>query len=639
MMQDLRDKAQGWLAWVIVGLVGITFVLFGAGSMFDKGNASNQVVATVNGQKILGSELEGVYHRFMQQNGSQLHNIDSIEVKKELLDSLIQQKTLLEATHNLGMTVSPTRVYSTLGTLPFLQIDNQFSEESYIQFLGKNHFTDMQFRTLLSDALLREQLQQSIIPTSFVLANDLDDLAKYMFQKRDFRFVTLAKEPIEKMVKVTDEQAKEYYESHLKDFMTEEALSLEFVHLSLPALAQKIEVNDKEIEQFYQENSGHFSEPASVHVAHILISLPKSADPKAQEQANSKIAEIQKRLKAGEPFEALAKEYSDDKETSNAGGDLSWVTPGEMFPEFEKVAFALEKNGQVSEPLKSQYGFHIVKLIDRKNEKPKPLKDVKEQVIAQYKRQQAEEQFVNLADELSTIAYDNPDSLQKAEDKLKLTIQKSELFTKEQGSKIPLLQNPQVVTATWSQSVKDTKNNSDLIKLDDENYVVVRLAEHVVPKQKPFEEAEAKIKSTLTAKITSEKLKEQADKIFAEIQKSDEAQATHLMNEYNLQWQEKTDVQRNAKEGLDSEIFQAAFSLPKPNDDKERRLKQLELANGDRAIVWLTSVKDGDPSLLTAMDKENYQSQLSKHMGELEFAMYATYLYKEAKVEVKDKNL
>lgn len=639
MMQDLRDKAQGWIAWVIVGLVGITFVLFGTGSMFDKGNASNQVVATVNSQKIMGSELESVYHRFMQQNGSQLQNIDSNEVKKELLDSLIQQKTLLEATHKLGMTVSPQRVDATLGTLPFLQIDNQFSKESYIQFLGKNHFTDTQFRTLLTDALLREQLQQSIIPTSFVLTNDLNDLAKYMFQKRDFRFVTLAKEPFEKMVTVTEEQAKEYYASHLKDFMTDETLSLEFVHLSLPALAKNIEVNDKEIEQYYQDNSGHFSEPASVHVAHILINLPKNADPKEVEQAQQKIAEIQKRLKAGESFEAMAKEYSDDKETANTGGDLSWVTPGEMFPEFEKLAFSLEKSGQVSEPLKSQYGFHIIKLIERKNEKAKPLKDVKEQVIAQYKRQQAEEQFVNLADELSTIAYDNPDSLQKAEDKLKLTIQKSELFTKQQGSKLALLQNPQVVTATWSQSVKDSKNNSDLIKLDDENYVVVRVAEHVVPKQKPFEEVEAKIKAIMVAKASAEKIKEQADKVFAEVQKADATEATKLMNDLNLQWQERNDLQRNAKDGIDAEILQAAFSLPRPTDSKEPKVKQLELANGDRAIVWLTSVKDGDPSLLSGMEKENYEAQLSKHMGELEFAMYATYLYKEAKVDIKEKNL
>ena len=638
MMQDLRDKAQGWIAWVIVGLIAITFVLFGAGSMFDRGNASNQVIATVNGKKIMGSELEGVYQRFMQQNASQLQNIDSNEVKKELLDSLIQQKTLLEATHQLGMIVSPQRVDATLGTLPFLQVDNQFSKESYVQFLSKNHFSDAQFRELLSDALLREQLQQSIIPTSFVLANDLQDLSKYMFQKRDFRFVTIAKEPFEKMVKVSDEETKKYYESHSKDFMTDEALSLEFVHLSLAGLTKSIEANDKDVEQFYQDNPGHFSEPASVRVAHILISLPKKADEKDIKEANAKMATIQKRLKAGEGFEVMAKEYSDDKETSSAGGDLSWVNPGEMFPEFEKVAFGLDKPGQVSEPLRSQFGLHLVKLIERKNEKVKPFKDVKQEAAAQYKRQQAEEQFVNLADELSTIAYDNPDSLQKAQDNLKLTIRKTELFTKAHGSKEPLIQNPQVVTATWSPTVKDSKNNSDLVKIDDENYVVVRVAEHVVSKQKPLEEAQAKIKAVLTAKMSAEKVKEQADKAFAEIQKTDEAQVSKLMSENNWQWQEKVGVQRNTKDAIDAQILQAAFSLPRPTD-KERLVKQLQLASGDYAIVWLTSVKDGDPAELSATEKENYQGQLSKHMGELEFAMYSTYLYKEANVEIKNKNI
>ncbi len=632
MMQVMRDKAQGWIAWTILGLVAITFVLFGTGSYFDKGPASGQTIATVNGKKILSGELESVYQRFMMQNGSQLHNVDSAEVKKELLESLIQQKTLLEATHHLGMTVSPQRVYTTLGTLPFLQVDNQFSEESYIQFLSKNHFTDTEFRTLLQDALLREQLQQSIIPTSFVLPNDIEDLAKFMYQKRDFRFVTVAKAPFEQAINVSEEDVKKYYDAHLKDFMTEEALSLEYVHLSLADLANKVEAGEKQIEQFYQENGAQFSEPPSVHVAHILVSLPKKASDKEIKEANDKIATIQKRLKAGESFESLAKEFSDDKETGAAGGDLSWLVPGEMFPDFEKAAFALDKQGQISEPLKTQYGLHLIKLIERKNEKLKPFKDVKADVIAQYKRQQAEEQFINMADELSTIAYDNPDSLQKAEDKLKLAIQKTEVFTKSQGAKEPLIQNPQVFTATWSASVKDSKNNSDLIKLDEENYVVVRVDKHIPAKQKSLEETQDKIKELVKEKLTAEKVKEKTDKLLASLQKAEEAAIPALLGD--LSWQEKRDVQRNVKDQNEALIAHAAFSMPRP-DEKTRQFKALALPNGDHAIVWLTAVKDGNASELSASDKENYQAQLTKHMGELEFALYATYLYKEAKVDIK----
>jgi len=633
MMQVLRDKAQGWIAWVIVGLVGITFVLFGAGSVFDRDHR-NQVVATVNGNKITGSELDNVYQRFMQQNGAGLQNIDSNDVKKELLDSLIQQKTLLQATEHLGMTVSQQRVFSTLGSLPFLQVDNQFSEDSYIQFLNKNHFTDTQFRTLLRDALLREQLQQSIIPTSFVLSNDLQDLAKYMLQQRDFRFVVINKEPFEKAAKVTDSDVKEYYNKHLKDFMTDEALSLEYVHLSLPELIKNVQATDQEVQQFYQENSSSFSEPPSVHVAHILIQLPKNADAKAVGEAQAKIATIQKRLKAGESFEDLAKEFSDDKESGAMGGDLSWLNPGEMFPEFEKVAFSLDKANPISEPLKSQYGFHIIKLLDRKNEKVKPFAEVKAQAALQYKRQHAEEQFVNMADELSTIAYDNPDSLQKVNDKLKLPIHKTEVFTKAQGPKDALMQNPQVFTAAWSTQVKDSKNNSDLIKLDDENYVVVRVNEYIPSKQKSLEESFTAINNILVAKMGAEKVKEKTDKVFGELQKADANKIAQVMSEHDLRWEERQNIQRSTKEPIDPAIIQMAFSLPRPND-KEQMIKSVPLANGDFAIVWLTEVRDGEHSSLSATEKEAYQGQLSKHMGELEFAMYASYLYKEAKIEIK----
>ncbi|MGE3317727.1 MAG: SurA N-terminal domain-containing protein [Candidatus Berkiella sp.] len=633
MMQVLRDKAQGWIAWVIVGLVGITFVLFGAGSLFDRDHR-NQVVATVNGNKITGSELDNVYQRFMQQNGSQLQNVDSNDVKKELLDSLIQQKTILQATEHLGMTVSQQRVFSTLGSLPFLQVDNQFSEDSYLQFLNKNHFTDIQFRTLLRDALLREQLQQSIIPTSFVLSNDLQDLAKYMLQKRDFRFVVINKEPFEKAAKVTDEDIKQYYEKHLKDFMTEEALSLEYVHLSLPELIKSVQATDQEVQQFYQENSGSFSEPPSVHVAHILINVPRNADAKALNEAQAKLATVQKRLKEGASFEDLAKEFSDDKESAAQGGDLSWLNPGEMFPEFERVAFSLDKANPISEPLRSQYGFHIIKLLDRKNEKVKPFNEVKAQAALQYKRQQAEEQFVNMADELGTIAYDNPDSLQKAHDKLKLSIHKTATFTKAQGSKDPLMQNPQVFTAIWSTQVKDNKNNSDLIKLDDENYVVVRVDEYLPSKQKSLEDSQAKIKDILIAKMAEEKVKEKANTVLAELEKADPNKIAQVMSDHDLRWEERQNIERNTKEPIDPMVIQEVFTLPRPND-KEPRIKSVPLANGDYAIVWLTEVRDGEPSSLSVTDKEAYQAQLSKHMGELEFAMYASYLYKEAKIDIK----
>lgn len=634
MMQVLRDKAQGWIAWVILGLVAITFVMFGAGSVFDRSTSANDAVATVNGQKILNSELEGVYQRFMQQNGSQLHNVDSNEVKKELLDSLIQQKAVLEAAKQLGMSVSPQRIFATLSSLPFLQVDGQFSEEAYVQFLGKNHFTDESFRHLLKDALLREQLQQSIVPTSFVLTSDLQDLAKYMFQKRDYRFVMIAKAPFQNAVKIDEGSAKQYYDNHLNDFMTDEALSLEFVHLSLKDLMDKTEVTDEALQQFYQENATHFSEPPSVHIAHILISLPKDADKKAVTEVEEKIATIQKRLKAGDSFEALAKEYSDDKESARMGGDLAWLIPGEMFPDFEKAAFSLETAGQISEPLKTQYGIHLIKLIERKNEKLKPFNMVKEEVAAQYKRQLAEEQFVNAADELSALAYDYPDSLQKANDKLKLNIQKTEVFTKAQGPKNLLMQNPQVFTAAWSGQVKDNKNNSDLLKLDDENFVVVRVAEHVPAKQMTFADSQAKIVDLLTAKESEEKVNAKADQLLASLKKAEEDQVSTLLGD--LSWQERRDVQRNMKDADDALIVQAAFSLPRANEEsKDRPMKAVPLANGDYAIVWVTAIKDGDLKDLPAVDQENYQTQLSKHMGELEFALYATYLYKEAKIDIK----
>lgn len=630
MLQRLREKAQGWFAWLILGAIAVTFVLFGTSSYFSSAGP-NQSVAKVNGSSITERDLDIAYQRALQGPGSEtLRYIDPSLVKAELLQTLIEEKILLQNAKKMGMTVSNEKLTEMLKEIPFLHDSKgNFSQEAYLRFLASSNYTDSSFREVLRDNMLQQQLRESVAGTALSLPVDISDYVKYSLQKRDFRYTTLDKDIFQKKITVVDDELQKYYESHAKEFMTPERISLEYVHLSLPELAKTVQYTDKDIQEFYRDNLSTFTTPATAHVAHILVSASKESDPSTQEAAKAKITNIKNELKAGKSFSELAKEYSDDKMTADKGGELQWFTAGEMLPEFEKAAFALNAD-QVSEPVQTDFGFHLIKLIDKKPEHVKPLFEVKEDVIAKYKQHQAEERLIQLSEDVSQIAFDSPDSLQPVSDKVGTKIEKTELFSQEEGPKSELLNRPEVMTAAFSSNVKDHKNNSDLIKLDNDNYLVVRLDELVPSKQKLFEDVKAEIKETLLAEKTNDLLKNEAANLAKTLINSKDMPDAKALGDYN--WSTKDNVVRTER-NVDANLLETAFSMARASDQDNRVIKTTKLANGDYAVVWLLDVKDGTVDMLSEADKKNYQTGLERQWGQLEFALYVTDLISKAKVK------
>ncbi len=634
MLQNLRDKAQGWIAWVIIGLIAFTFVIFGTESLFNS-RGDSQVVAKVQGTDISARELDIAYKRYLHQPGSEsLAQLDPSFVKKELLQSMIDETIMMNGATKMGLRVSPQRINITLNSVPFFMVDGQFSEESYARFLANADYTNQSFRHLLQMSLLKQQLQQGLMQSSFSLTNDVESLIQFILQKRDVRYVTIPREPLEKEASIKEEDIKQYYDNHLKDFMTEEQVALEYVVLSLKDLMDQYHPQDDEIRAYYKENAASFNQPERIHVAHILISLPKNADEKTIAAADEKIKEIQKRIKAGESFEALAKEYSDDKASNANGGSLEWFIRGEMVPEFEKAAFALDKKDQISPPVKTEFGYHLIKLIEKQKEKSRDFGTVRDDILNKMKHEWAQEQLATKGDQLNDIIFDHPDSLQPAADKLGLTIQKTDLFTRSNGVKDPLLQNPIVMAAAFNPSVKDDKNNSEMLKLDDENYLVLRVSKLIPSKQKTLSDVTPEILKILKLKESTALASKQANEMFASIEKM-KADQNRLLTQYS--WKEQKDLTRQST-AISPDLVESAFSMPTPNG-KEGDFKVVSLENGDAAVLWLTKVSDGSLSNLTKEEKENYQAQLTKHFGELEYALYATHLIKDAKVEKKLDNI
>lgn len=627
MLQSLRDKAQGWIAWLIVGLIALTFILYGSESILSS-NGEGKTVAKINGVKITQKQLDMAYKQYLQQAG-QSSEVNPDAVKKELLQSLIEDAILNQNALKLGMFLSEKRMEQLIEGIPAFQKDGQYSQELFYQFLSREGYSQNDFLQLLKDALLKQQLQMSILQTAFSVPQDLNSLIKYLLQKRAFGIFIIQRDTFKSNTPINDKEIKAYYDQHKKEFMTDEQVGIEYLLLTKAELMQQFQPTPEQIELFFKENAQAFHEPERRNVAHILISLPQGATAQQKKEAQDKIDLIQAKLKKGETFEALASQFSDDTATKQEGGSLNWIAKGEMIPEFEKSAFSIKNKGEIASA-QTQFGLHLIKLNDIQLEKQRPFNEVKDEVIDKMKQQWAEEKIAVMSDELSDLVYDHPDTLQVAADKLSLKVNASEMFTLTDGPKEKILQQPAIVEAISSPTVKEDRNNSELIKLED-GYLVLRLVKHIPAKEKPL----ADVKNKISEMIANEKAHQLA---LAEAQKQYN-QVLALKNDpeklkTQFKWDFKKDVTRST-DTVKAPILEALFSLPWPITSQNSPFKMVNLDDGDVAIVWLTDVVNGDKSLVSKQEKENFDAQLSKHTGELEYALYATSLFNQARVKKK----
>ena len=628
MLQNLRDKAQGWMAWIIITLIAITFVLFGASNFLDMGG-SEQIAAKVNGQKITAREVDIQYENLLQQTGNEaLRALPPKAVKKDILQNMIEQNVITQQALRSGMRISAEYLNNTIRTLPILQVDNKFSPEAYQRLLQNNNFTDKSFRALLTDDLLRGQLQQGIAQTAFATNADIDEAVRLMQQQRSFRISLFPKALYKSEVKISNDDVNAFYKAHLDDYKTEEKVKLAYVLLSLPDIAKRFQPTDKEIETYYKNHIKEFTQPEKNHIAHILAAAPSNADKERDAEARAKIESVQQQLKQGRSFGDIAKAESDDTGSAANGGVLAWFSKGEMLSEID-TAIAQLKPGEISPAIRTRFGYHVIQLLERHPGKVEDLKAVKNQIRDLLKSQMAEEQFTQAIDDLSTLAYDAPDSLQPAADKLGLQIHTTILFTQKDGPQEKLLQNPAVLAAAFNPSVIEDKNNSDVVKLDDAHYLVLRAMEYVPPLQKPLADVMGEVERQLIDERSSELAKQAALQAQSTLLQAKTTMLPELMKKYI--WEENKNVVR-IDNAVNTEILTAAFSLPALQSN-ELSMKTVSYNQGDTALVWLLGVQNGDPAALTGDEKERYRSSFNRHLGELDYALYAKGVSAKAKVK------
>ncbi len=621
MLQTIRDRAQGIFAWIILILIIVPFALWGIQNYFDTGK--EKPIAVVGDREFFERDLLRLYE---QQYARFSDRYDEAELKRQALERLVDDEVLFQTAREKRLTVSDAQVARFIRTLPFFQTDGKFDEEKYQRLLAAQGLTTAGFVSQVRRALLLEQLRRSVTDSAFATEPEAERFYRLQNQQRKVSYVIL---PLpDQTVEVGDAEIRSYYEQHRDRFLTPEQVTIEYLTLSVDDIARTIQPSEADLKRYYEEQRQAFAVPEKRRIRHILIAVPENADEKTRQQALAKAREIRQRLLAGEDFAKLAREYSDDPGSKAKGGDLGFVRRGVLEKHFEKVAFSLPED-EISEPVETPFGYHIIQVTEIRPAEIKPFEAVKRQILEAVRRQEAENRFYQLGEQLAQLAYENPQSLEPAATALGLQIQTTGPFSREKGEGIAA--DPKIRAAAFNSEVLEG-NNSEPVELEDGRVVVLRVKEHYPAKQRPLEEVRDRIAAELRRQKAGRRLAQQADAWLAELKQGTRLEDIAARAKAQV---ETVRLRRDpAPENPDvAELVEPVFQAPKPKQDAPVFLK-VPLHDGRRALVAVTEIQEGNYADLESREKQTLRDNLARMFGLLSFKEYQKQLRRRIEVKI-----
>lgn len=586
MLEDIREKSQGLTAKIILGLIILTFAVAGVGSYTNSVDTS---VATVNGESISQQDFNKAYqaqrNRMAQQFGDMFETLSNdknymANFRQGVLDNLINEKLIDQASNDLAIRVSDERIKDTIRQMPEFQVDGAFDNNRYLAIINQaGFFQSSDFRDYLRVEMTRRQLSQALVASEFNLPYQEKLQQTLQNQTRDIRFATIASEQFKNGIEVTDEEIDAYYQENKARFENKEQVKVDYISLDVAEIAKNINVTDEDVAQYYKDNMAQFTQAEKRRISHILIEF--NEDEAAAETAAK---DVLARLEQGEDFATLAKEVSHDTFSGENGGDLEWLEPGVMESNFDDAALALVNVGDISALVKTSFGYHIIKLTELEAEKIQTFDEVKVALRETVSNDKAQDQFFALQQEMARISFEFPDSLDDAASEVNVAIQTSPWLSRA-GNAVPF-NNAQVIEAAFSDLVLQDNMNSDVIEVNDEVALVLRLNTYQPANVKPKSEVAEQIKNILVAQKATEKAQNTVDELLAKHKSGTDI--TSELTDLNAAFEVKEKVARYGAD-VDQSISRAAFVLPHPSAGSVSA-SSASLSNGDLAIVEVTAV-------------------------------------------------
>jgi len=447
MLEAIRQRFTGWIAILVISLIAVTLVI-SFGNM-DQTPIEDDVVITVNDTEITLFEYREEYSNklaeLQQVFGDEVPEILDQTIKESATEDLILRALLLDYMSKNGYRVSPEYVVELITKNPGLQVGGIFDRQNYEAILASQGVSVEQFESDLRLQLQTNQLRRGFIDSSFITPNEFRQFIELQMQKRNGQLLTINSEKFTDQVVVTSDQVQLYFDNNQDLFQTDEEVDVEYLSLSPNDIAATVEYTEDDLRAYYTDNLARFVTNEERKSRHILIAIDEDTN---EEDALETILNVQERL-ASESFETLAKEFSDDPGSADLGGDLGWAEPGLFVPEFDKVLFALEVN-ELSEPVKTEFGYHLIRLDELKEGKQQAYQDIQVELGNEYSKFLAEDKLFGLADQLADLSLQAFNELNSVADALGLSLSRIDGVSRNGAALFN--QDPEIISILFSQN-------------------------------------------------------------------------------------------------------------------------------------------------------------------------------------------
>ena len=589
MLQFFRDRLSSVAAVLLLGLLVIPFAFVGVNSYFQTN--VNSDVALVDGEPITALEYQQGFQNYLRQIQSltganfDLSLYDQPVARRNFLDRMIDQRLIQMSAEKAGYAVSEEELSARVMAIPNFQIDGVFDLEVYRNVLSAQGMTPRGFELQMASDMVRLQLPQAISDSSIATRSEIILLAKLQGQTRSFRSLPIAADQFAESVEISESQISDFYAENLDRFMSEEQVLIEYLELDSASFADLVEVDEAELQARYESQESRFINPEARLASHILVNVPEDADEATEATIEQSVQDLVDRIRAGEDFAELAAEYSDDTGSAEEGGDLGWVEPGMMVSAFEDALYEMQAPG-VTDPVRTSFGFHIIQLREVREAEGMSFEEARPQLLTEYQEETADRLYLEQADRLVDMVYEDDSTLEPAAAELGLPILTTGPFGRSGGEGIAA--NQVIIDAAFTDLVLTEGAASDAIDIDNNHIVVLRVTEHLASAQQSLEEVRETIVAELTEDAAGEAIKAYAEGMLPELQAAEsdlDTLATKAEQELVVA---ENAVRRDAQYGLD--LVTAVFQLPTSDELPQYHVVE---ASGDYSIVELQSIADG----------------------------------------------
>ena len=608
MLQDIRQNIQGTAARIVIGLIVISFAFFGIESILLGGGGSG--MAEVNGEQIEASEVQQMVNtekrRLISMMGDNIDYsvLDDQRLGAQALQSAISRKLQIQAATDLDITASERDIGVLITGMEQFHLEGVFSPDLYRSLLSNAGFSPASFKQGLKEDMVLNQLRSGLAASDFATAKELALNARVSGELRDIRYLTIPLQSLTAEVAVSEEDIGAYYAQNSTEFLSEEAVDLDYIELNVDDFRESVEENA--IQEQYELEKGGYGYATENRVSHILfIAQNEESEDALQARASATLAE----LATGNDFAELAKKSSDDVGSASAGGDLGFSS-GDAFPEDMETAIAGLEVGGVSQLINTEAGVHIVKLTERRNGNVPSLEEMRTELTSRMQLDAAKIELLRATDSLRDLVF-NAENLDEPGKKLGLTVQKMAgvIRLQQEG----LFSNRSLITAAFSEDVLDGRHNSDVIELNSDHFVVLRVHKHSRAEVMPIEQVREKIIARVTQSAALVAISAEADSALQALHAGTGVETYAINNGY--EWQVEL-AARRGNSAVPISILQRAFQLPVP-DQGESEFEYVLAPNGDALVFELVRVTAGDYSLMISRQKQQLLDQVSGEFGGL----------------------